>query len=448
MNHLITPLRVAIVGAGPSGIYAAQALLDEAPRRGLPTPAIDLYDQLPAPFGLVRYGVAPDHSSIKAIASTLARTLEHPAVRFVGSLRLGSSQLQRPQMQRAYHAVIYTTGCSGETTLGIPGEALGGVWSSRQFVSWYNSHPDSPSISLGQARSAAVIGLGNVALDVARLLLSDAERLRATDLSEPVLHELTHHQIRDVWLIGRRGPQHAAFTTKELRELLHLPGVQVDVQPSEVLELAGDPTWDRRVSGNVAALSGVGASPRSTNPPPQPRARLHCVFFHRPVHLQGSHSGVVGLQVERTQLDPSGTLVGTGQLLHVPAQLVVSAVGYRGLPLVDLPFDERTGTLRHEQGRVGPGEYVAGWAKRGAHGVVGTNKSDACATVSTLLDDLASTDLPTPEPGLADQLAQQGTTYADWQRLDAAERALGASRGCQRVTLPGPEQRREARSAA
>lgn len=436
---------VAIVGAGPSGIYAAQALVAQAAARGLPPVAVDLYDRLPTPYGLVRYGVAPDHPSIKAIMTTLEKTLDHPQVRFIGSVNLGD-QITREQVRRAYHAVVYATGCQGEVRLGVEGEHLAGVWPSRQFVAWYNGHPDAPPVQVAGACSAAVIGLGNVAIDVARLLLKTADQLAGTDMAQPVLEQLGTHHIRDVWLIGRRGPQHAAFTTKELRELLTLDEVAVSVQPDGVLDVQDDPAWDRRVSANLAALRAAGQ-----REVPSPRARLHCVFFHRPVQMQGSDGGhVQAITVERTRFDQAGLLTGTGDLLTIPVDLVVNAVGYRGLPLADVPFNELTGTVAHVQGRItegaapSVGEYVVGWAKRGPYGVVGTNKSDAAATVSALLDDMQAELLPTPQPGLADTLAERGSTYADWQRIDSAERAQGQRRGCQRIKLAGWEQLQQA----
>jgi ferredoxin--NADP+ reductase len=474
-------LRVAIVGSGPAGLYTAEALVKQAAL--LPTPVavqVDVLDRLPTPYGLVRYGVAPDHKSIKSVANYLRRVLESPGVTFIGGVHFGTD-VTREDLLKSYDAVVYATGAMRDRRLGIPGEELPGSRAATDFVNWYCGHPDvDPGAFVLDAESVAVIGVGNVAVDVARILARDPAELEDTDIPEPVMAALRDSKVREVHVIGRRGPAQAKFTTKELRELGDLAGVQVSADPAELdLESGFDrsgestalATSDRRVRGNLVAMAGWNGDAAGDG------RKLRLRFWLRPAEIQESGSRTVaGLRLERTRLSESGALEGTGEFETLDTQLVLRSVGYQSVPLAGVPFDTRTYTVPNASGRVLsetgeplPGEYVAGWLKRGPTGVIGTNKADAAETVQALLADLAGgpdvaegklprpgllrrpqgDELPEPEDpaggapvrsALAPVLATRGVTpisYADWLRISAAEEDLAASLGRgDRVKLP------------
>ena len=421
--------RVAIVGAGPSGLFAAQHLTAGG------DVAVDVYDRLPTPYGLLRYGVAPDHTSIKSVATALARVFDNPLVRFLGLVEFGRD-ITRADLLSTYDAVVYAVGASEDMRMGIPGEDAEGCGSAREFVAWYSGHPDARPQSLTGVRHVAAIGVGNVAVDVARILLKEPLALDETDMPEDVLAELWRAQVTDVWVLGRRGPQHASFTTPELRELCAIPGVEVVINPA-VLEGIDESGLDRRTRGNLAALRDAAA-----REVPAARARLHVEFWHRPVAVVGDP--VSALVIERTTVGPDGRVVGTGETAQIEVERVLRAIGYRSVPLPGVPFDERHGTIPSASGRVldgdgvCPREYVVGWIKRGPIGVIGTNKSDARETVDALLADLA---VLGPTPGRRDALdvlAARGfhpSTFADWERINAAEENRGAPYGRQRMKL-------------
>mgnify|MGYP001382734112 CR=1 FL=1 len=423
--------RIAVVGAGPSGLFAAQALLKTAPF----DVRIDIFDRLPTPFGLLRYGVAPDHESIKAIAGVLARVFEDERVRFRGLVELGRD-VTVDELRAAYDAVIYAAGASEDRRMDIPGESLLGSRSAREFVAWYSGHPDATPQSLHGVRTAVIAGVGNVAVDVARILLKPAAELAATDMPQPVLAELAAAEVDDVWVIGRRGPEHASFTTTELRELVTTPEVVVSVEGVDLAAIDED-VLDRRTRANVGALAD--AVQRVVE---QPRARLHFLFWHRPARLVGT-GRVERITVERTAPAGPGAVEGTGEFTSLEAELVLRAIGYRGIPLPGVPFDAATGRIPNAEGRVTeagevrPGEYAVGWIKRGPIGVIGTNKADAAETVAHLVTDLA--DAPVRELTDLDQvLDARGfapSTLADWQRIDAAEQARGEAGGRQRAKI-------------
>ena len=387
-------LNVAIVGSGPAGLYTAEALIKQGAALD-PAQAVrvDVLDRLPTPYGLVRYGVAPDHKSIKSIADYLRGVLEHEGVRFVGAVHLGEN-VTRGDLLSCYDAVVYATGAMRDRRLGIPGEDLPGSYAATDFVNWYCGHPDvDPDRFVLDAEAVAVIGVGNVAVDVARILIRDPEELRDTDVSQPVLDALIASKVREVHVIGRRGPAQAKFTTKELRELGELSGVDVVVGEGEADLDAFDPsgdsarlaTQDRHVRGNYAVISDwAGRVPAGA------ARRLTVRFWLSPAEIHGTQQ-VDGLTLERTMLDAGGRLVGTGQFERLPVQMVLRSVGYQSVPLPGVPFDERSHTVPNTDGRVLgpdgqplPGEYVAGWLKRGPTGVIGTNKSDAAQTVRSL----------------------------------------------------------------
>jgi ferredoxin--NADP+ reductase len=479
-------------------LYTAEALVKQSAL--LPSPVdvrVDVLDRLPTPYGLVRYGVAPDHKAIKSVANYLRRVLESPGVTFVGGVHFGTD-VTREDLLDAYDAVVYATGAMRDRRLGIPGEDLLGSHAATDFVNWYCGHPDvDPGAFTLDAESVAVIGVGNVAVDVARILARDPAELEDTDIPEPVMEALRASKVREVHVIGRRGPAQAKFTTKELRELGELGGVHVSADPAE-LELAegfdrsGDSsalaTSDRRVRGNLVAMAGWAGASASADAPGR---KLRVRFWLRPAEIQESSSRTVaGLRLERTRLSESGVFEGTGEFETLETQLVLRSVGYQSVPLPGVPFDARAHTVPNASGRVLsetgeplPGEYVAGWLKRGPTGVIGTNKADAAETVQALLADLAGGPdvgegkLPRPgllrrpdgtanavpanavpgdagpdDAGLGDAggvaarcavapvLATRGVqpvSYAEWLRISAAEEELAASLGRgDRVKLP------------
>lgn len=421
--------RVAIVGAGPSGLFAAQFLSAQ------PDIEVDIFDRLPTPYGLLRYGVAPDHASIKSIAIALARTFDSPAVRFLGLVGFGTD-VTREELLAGYDAVIYAVGASEDLRMGVPGEDAYGSRSARELVAWYSGHPDAEPQPLAGVTKAAAVGVGNVAVDVARILIKEPVALTTTDMPEEVLSELARTTVTDMWVIGRRGPQHASFTTTELRELCGTPGVKVSVEPESLDWIDGD-QLDRRSRTNLSVLrTAVEAEVV------QPRAHLHFLFWHRPVQVVGDP--MTALVVERTKIGPDGRVVGTGETRFLDVQLVLRSIGYRAVPLPGVPFDEQSGVIPSWQGRVldgdqiSPREYVVGWIKRGPVGVIGTNKSDAKETVGQVLADLAELGPNPQRVDLLDVLAERGffpSTFADWQRIDAAEMALGESRGRERTKI-------------
>ncbi|MFJ3334439.1 FAD-dependent oxidoreductase [Streptomyces sp. NPDC086766] len=436
-------LRVAVVGSGPSGCYTAQGLVDQDP-----SVCVDVLDRLPCPYGLVRYGVAPDHEKIKSLQNNLRAVLEHERVRFLGGVRVGGpGGLPAARLRELYHAVVYCVGAATDRHLGIPGEELPGSWSATEFVSWYSAHPDAVDDGfLHGVRTAVVVGVGNVAVDVTRILARGPAELTGTDMPQAALSALTASRVTEIHMVGRRGPSQARFTTKELRELGALPDTEVLVDPAE---LAPDPAYadpsalpaaQRR---NVEVLRGWAAAP-----PREAARRIRLRFHLRPVRLLAVDGRVGAVRFERTAPDGRGGVTGTGRYEDVEAQLVLRSVGYRGVPLEGLPFDAESGTVPHARGRVlldgaiAPGEYVAGWIKRGPTGVIGTNRPCAKETVASLLADapaLVRGQLPPDPPDPLPALRAAGVEpvrWAGWQAIERAEAALGASLGRGVVKLP------------
>ena len=430
-------LRVAVVGSGPAGVYAADALT-----RGTDGVSVDVLDRLPAPYGLVRYGVAPDHVKMKSVDAALRKVLERESVRFVGNVEVGTD-LTLADLRRHYDAVLFATGAAVDRRLGVPGEDLAGSFSATDFVAWYSGHPDAELDRFTlRARRVVVIGVGNVAVDVARVLAKTAAELSPTDVPGHVLDVLEGSAVEEVTMVGRRGPAQARFTTKELRELGELANADVLLDPAD-LELSeadlAEVQADRTLRANLEVLRGwVGREPEG-----RPR-KLTLRFWLRPAAVLGVDA-VTGLRTERTRLE-AGRLVGTGETVDLPAEMVLRSVGYRGVPLPGLPFDQATGVVPHLAGRVLteagplPGVYVAGWVKRGPTGVIGTNKSDAAETVATLLADAPGLPrAPERDPdAVLDLLCGRGADpveWTGWQAIDAAEQALRADRGCARVKI-------------
>ncbi|MFE7094508.1 FAD-dependent oxidoreductase [Streptomyces erythrochromogenes] len=439
-------LRVAVVGSGPSGVYAAQTLVQQ---REVPGVRVDVLDRLPAPYGLVRYGVAPDHEKIKSLQGSLRTVLEDERIRFLGNVEVGGAALPTRRLLELYHAVVYCVGAARDRLLGIPGEELAGVHSATAFVSWYSGHPDAAAeaFDLPGVDSAVVIGAGNVAVDVTRILARGTAELAPTDMPQPALGALADSGVRRVSMVARRGPSQGKFTTKELRELGTLPGVDARADPAE---LALDPLYaDPGAAGvlpavarrNLEVLRGwageaPGAAPR----------RITLRFYLRPVEVLGGPGGrVAGVRFERTDPDGRGGVTGTGVHEDVEAQLVLRSVGYMGVPLAGLPFDPEKGTVPHAAGRVlragraSVGEYVAGWIKRGPTGVIGTNRPCAKETASSLLQDagaLARRELPGDPLDALRAAGLHPVQWPGWLAIEAAEADLGHSLGRRSVKIP------------
>ncbi|MCY0946610.1 FAD-dependent oxidoreductase [Streptomyces antarcticus] len=439
-------LRIAVVGSGPSGVYAAQTLVQQ---REVPGVRVDVLDRLPAPYGLVRYGVAPDHEKIKSLQGSLRAVLEDERIRFLGNVEVGGEALPSARLLELYHAVVYCVGAARDRLLGIPGEDLAGVHSATDFVAWYSGHPDAAAAAfdLAGVGSAVVVGAGNVAVDVTRILARGAAELAPTDMPQPALGALAESGVRAVAMVARRGPSQAKFTTKELRELGTLPGVDARVEPAE---LALDPAYAD--PGAAAALPAVArrnvealrgwAEGGATG---APRA-ITLRFYLRPSEVLGGPDGrVTGVRFERTAPDGLGGVTGTGTYEDVPAQLVLRSVGYRGVPLAGLPFDPVRGTVPHAAGRVlragraSVGEYVAGWIKRGPTGVIGTNRPCAKETASSLLQDagrLARRELPGDPVDAMRAAGLRPVEWPGWLAVEAAEAELGRSLGRRSVKIP------------
>ncbi|MHA0041410.1 FAD-dependent oxidoreductase [Deinococcus sp. PEB2-63] len=432
------PLRVAVIGSGPSGIFATEALLKQT---DLPA-QVDVYDRLPTPYGLVRYGVAPDHLTIKSVTRGFEKTLGDPRVRFLGNVEFGTDLTHEDALTH-YDAVLYTVGASSDRRLGIPGEDLTGSMSATEFVAWYNGHPDAAAREMVlNASGVAVVGVGNVALDVSRILVKTAQELHESDIAAHALTALDASHVQDVWVLGRRGPAQAAFTTKELREFGELHAAEPVVKPEEIAlsEAEEAAITDNTKKKNVEVLRDFAAREAEGK-----ARRVHLRFLTSPVEILDDGQGRVGgLKVERNRLDENGNAVGTGEFEVLPVQMVLRSVGYRGVALPGVPFDEKRGVIANDEGRVTGrvGEYTAGWIKRGPSGVVGTNRKDATDTVAHLLTDAKEGRLPGaahPTREAVDALlAGKGVqvySFHDWQVLDAHELAEGQAQGRPRAKV-------------
>lgn len=433
-------LRAAIVGAGPAGFYAAEQLL----RADF---AVDLYDELPTPFGLVRAGVAPDHPKIKSVTRVYAKTAQHSDFRFFGNVSLGR-QLTPEELRERYHAVVYAIGTATANRLGIPGEDRLGSHPATEFVAWYNGHPRfaDQEFDLNGGR-AVVIGNGNVAIDVARMLVLDPGELAPTDTADHAIDAFGNATVREVVLLGRRGPAQAAFTNPELRELGELRRADVIVDPAQLQGVA-DPedTTKRRNLELLREYAGRVPAGRSH--------RLELRFLRSPLEIlgEGSDGPVTGVRVAINRLvtgsDGRVSAEPTGEEEVIECGLVLRSIGYRGVPIPGIPFDETRGLIRNDDGRVRdedgsrPGEYVTGWIKRGPSGVIGTNKKDSADTVARILEDAEAGRLTAPATddrdaitSWLDERAPDHVTWAGWEMIDAQEAALGRPAGRPRVKL-------------
>jgi ferredoxin/flavodoxin---NADP+ reductase len=440
------PFHVAIVGSGPSGFFAAASLLKAADSSDEIDVAVDMLEMLPTPWGLVRSGVAPDHPKIKSISKQFEKTAGDPRFRFFGNVVVGE-HVEAAELAEQYDAVIYAVGAQSDRSLNIPGEELPGSVAAVDFVGWYNAHPNFEQISpdLSGAR-AVVIGNGNVALDVARILITDPNALAETDIADHALDSLRPRGVEEVVILGRRGPLQTAFTTLELRELTDLEGVDVIVDPAQ---LDGISDEDAEAAGKTTKQNIKVLRDYAHREPRPGHRRMVFRFLTSPIEIKGEDR-VEAIVLGRNELvvDENGRVSAkdTGEREELPAQLVVRSVGYRGVPTPGLPFDDRSATIPNTDGRVEGrrNEYVVGWIKRGPTGVIGTNKKDSQDTVDTLIEDLTGagdlSEFPDDHADkLADWLASRQpklVTSAHWDIIDAHERAAGEPHGRPRVKLP------------
>ena len=435
-------LRIAVVGSGPAGFYAAGALLDADP------PAeVDMIERLPTPWGLVRLGVAPDHPKLKSVSKAFERIALKPGFRFFGNVEVGRD-LTHADLRHLYDAVVYAFGAQTDKRLGIPGEDLPGSWSATEFVAWYNGHPDYQELPFElDVDRAVVIGNGNVALDVARMLALTPEELDPTDTTDPAIEAIGSSNVREIVIVGRRGPAQASWTTQELKEMGELAGADVHVDPADLEGAVEDDTHTQR---NMDVLREFAAK--------EPRGKptvIRFVFFRSPVAVHGGDR-VESIELVRNRLEErEGRLVAVATDEHETLEcgLIFRSVGYRGVGLPDLPFDESRGTIHNEGGRV-VGEactYCAGWIKRGPTGIIGTNKKDATETVALLLDDVQQGRLVHRDEVTAEAvealLAERGVRaviYQGWTSIDELERTAGEKLGRPRVKLRTWEELLEA----
>lgn len=450
------PLRVAVVGSGPAAFYAVEHLFKQASL----VADVDMFERLPTPHGLVRYGVAPDHPKIKTVTRAYDAIAGHARFRFFGNVEFGR-HVTLADLSRHYHQVLFATGAQTDRRMGIPGEDLEGSHAATEFVAWYNGHPDYRDCRFDlSVERAVVVGVGNVAIDVARILVRTPGELVKTDIAAHALEALTNSRIKEVFLLGRRGPAQAAFTNPEVKEIGEMDDADVIVRPEEVeldplsrsqLEAA----QDRMLSKKVEILQGY-----ALRQPQGRRRRLHVRFLVSPVELRGdAHGRVTGVRLVRNRLvaTESGAInaEATGQFEELEAGLVFRSVGYRGVALSEVPFDERKGIVPNDRGRIidpesrqaVPGLYVSGWIKRGPSGVIGTNKPDSVETVVSMMADLANGTHLRPvdtDPAAAEALvlARQPltVTYPDWRRLDALECAAGEACGRPRLKFGATDE--------
>jgi ferredoxin/flavodoxin---NADP+ reductase len=430
-------IRVAIVGSGPAGSYTAGHLL----RHTAEEVHVDIFERLPTPWGLVRAGVAPDHPKIKSVINLYERTAEHPRLRLFANVEFGT-HVTLEDLRSHYHAIVYAVGAPTDRAMSIPGEDLPRSYSATDFVGWYNGHPDFADMHFDlSGERAVVVGAGNVALDVARMLVLTREELAGTDVADHALDALSSSGVREVLVIGRRGTAQAAFTNPELRELGELTDADVIADPVELdlSDAVEDPAASPTARRNVEIIREFSTRARSGKP-----RTVALRFLLSPVALHGD-GRVESVTLVRNALEAGADGVrarATGEQLEIPAQAVFRAIGYRGTPLAGVPFDDARGVIANEGGRVRRGEYVVGWAKRGPSGVIGTNKKDANDTVDRLLEDLTA-GLLLDTPHIADAALEQFVRgrqpqlvdYESWVRIDRHEQGLGLPTGRPRVKL-------------
>ena len=436
----MSTLRLAIVGAGPAGIYAADILLKH--ERSFDV-SIDLFERLPAPYGLVRYGVAPDHPRIKGIVTALREVLDTGQIRLFGNVTYGED-ITLEDLKKHYHAVIFSTGAISDQELDLPGVTLQGSYGAADFVSWYDGHPDVPRSWPLEAKSVAVIGNGNVALDVARMLAKHPQDLEPTEVPDNVLQGLESSPASDIHVFGRRGPMQVKFTPLELRELGEMRDVDVIIHEED---FALDEASQRAIESNkqLFVINKIFTQWREREAGTASR-RLHLHFYAKPLEITGTDA-VEGFRYERTEPDGAGGVRGTGEIRNIEVQAVYRAIGYFGTPLPEIPFDSKHGVIPNHEGQVMrddntvmPGVYATGWIKRGPVGLIGHTKSDAMETIQHLVKDQASWWSPSQpsEDSVVELLKSRGVAYTNlegWHRLDAKELELGAARGRERLKV-------------
>jgi len=445
LGSAANPLRVAVIGSGPSGFYAADFYLKQTEL----VIYVDMFDRLPTPYGLVRGGVAPDHAKIKTVTKQYDKIAANPRFRFFGTVELGKA-IDHADLAAHYHQIVYATGAQTDRAMGIPGESLSGSYPATEFVGWYNAHPDYRDLQfdLTQER-AVVVGNGNVAMDVARILASSYEELVKTDIADYALEALKNSRIREIYVVGRRGPLQAAFTNPEIKELGELQECDLIIPPEEVqldpLSQAALATAEKTARVNVEIMQKY-----AQQAPSGKKKQIIFRFLASPTELIGTE------QVEAVKLvknvltqNDDGSLrpKATDQTEILPCGLIFRSIGYKGVALPDVPFDAKGGVIPNQKGRVVDaqqcvinGEYVAGWIKRGPSGIIGTNRPDSVETVESALADMRDGKTLTPTntsadaiPALLDSRGVDYTTYADWQALDQAEIERGAAQGRPRV---------------
>ena len=438
----MSKLRLAIVGAGPAGIYAADLIIKSELRDF--DVSIDLFDLLPAPYGLVRYGVAPDHPRIKGIIRALYEVLDRGDIRFFGNVEYGKD-ITLDDLKTHYNAVIFSTGAVKDANLNIPGIELAGSFGAAAFVNWYDAHPDFERSWDLSAKEIAVLGNGNVALDVARVLSKPAEAMLSTDIPDNVYQGLLASQATDVHVFGRRGPAQVKFSPLELREAVHIEGVDTivyeeDFQYDEGSQEAIDSNNQTRVM--VKTLEEL-----RTNQVTGAKRRLHLHFFSAPVEILEQDGKVAGIKIERTELDGTGNVKPTGEFREFPIQAVYRAVGYFGSELSEVPFDEKTGIIPNDKGRVLDtdgkhiqGVYATGWIKRGPVGLIGHTKSDAIETIAQIIEDKNTWWQPNSpsEDSITELLTSRNIDFVgwpEWLRIDAEEKRLGETQDRERIKL-------------
>ena len=429
-----TDLRVAVIGAGPAGIYASDLLAKQGVN-------IDLFEQMPAPFGLIRYGVAPDHPRIKGIIASLHRVLDTPTIRLLGNIHIGED-ITIAQLHEYYDAVLLATGAVADRDLDIPGENLNGSYGAADFVGFYDGNPRFHRTWNLTATHIAIIGVGNVALDISRILAKTANELHTTEIPDNVYQTLKTNQATHIHIFGRRGPAQAKFTPLELKELDHSPSINVVVDPEDI-DYDEASIAARRASKSQDLVCQTLEQYAMREPKDAPHT-LHIHLFENPVEILGEDGNVVGLRTERMELDGTGHVQGTGKFTEWPVQAVYRAVGYRSEAITAVPFDHGTAVIPNDGGHVVdpageivPGVYVTGWIKRGPVGLIGNTKSDAKETTDMLIADaLAGRLTPrTATEDITEYLEAQGipyTTWDGWHKLDAHERSLGSAEGRER----------------
>lgn len=443
------PLRVAIIGSGPAGFYAAEHLLKQQDV----VVQVDMFDRLPTPFGLVRGGVAPDHQKIKTVTKVYDKTADNPNFRFFGYVEIGKD-LSIDDLKRFYHQIVFTTGAQTDNRLGIPGEDLERSHAATEFVAWYNGHPDYRDLQFDLTQEKiAVIGVGNVAIDVARILCRTPQELMETDIAPHALEALRNSKVKEVYLIGRRGPVQAAFTTPEVKEVGEMEDADCFVLPEEAVldpysQQELEQSGDRALQRKVELLQSY-----AQHKPTSKSNKLYIRFLLAPTEiLDDGKGGVRGLKLVKNELKPTdvGTLrpVATDQFIELECGMVFRSIGYRGVKLEGVPFHEKWGVINNQQGRVFDadksetviGQYTAGWIKRGPSGVIGTNKPDSVETVNCMLEDLKKGVVNRPEQPDRDAVLNfirehqpRFVTYADWRTLDSLELKKGEEEGRPRL---------------